>query len=98
MVLMGNEALREALNCVHLVIDFACFLPVGRLQQRFPTSTIRFVLSKVLVPRDELIGLLLENTPRMEHLQAGVLLLVKRKARFQPAFLTSPQMSQRSVP
>jgi hypothetical protein len=98
MVLMGNKPPGEALNRVFLGIDLAPFVPVSGFQKLFPAGSVGQESGKVVLPRDKFIGLFLEDTPWMEHLQPRIGLLVEGEAGFDPAFLARPQMGKRSVP
>jgi hypothetical protein len=98
VVFMGDQTLRETLNRVLLTIDLARFLSVRGLEHLFPTDSVCPVGGKMVLPRDKFIGVLLEETPRVEQLQSRIWLLVECDTGFEPGFLASPQMSERSVP
>lgn len=66
MVLVANETIRETLDRVLLLIDLARLCSVRMSQQILPAQSIRLECSKVILPRDQLIGLLLKKSPRVE--------------------------------
>ena len=68
MVLMANKMPGETLNGVFLGIDLARFVSICCFQKLFPAGSVGQVDSKVVLPRDVFIGLLLEDTPRVQHL------------------------------